>query len=324
MRTRRSKSSSDPVSEPHAARAERGEHHTAVLLHEAVDALALKSTSTVVDATLGGAGHARGIVEILGADGLFIGFDMDSDAVERANDALAHARPKIELINANFRHMKSELEKRGINYIDAALFDLGWSAYQLDAGRGFSFSRKEGQEDLLMTYAKTVTPQTLTAATIVNEWSEESIADILFGWGDERYSRRIAQAIVEQRAHKPFATAGELAETIYQAVPSSYAHGRLHPATKSFQALRIAVNDELGALTAGLESARTMLRHGRIAVITFHSTEDRVVKRIFAEWEKNGWGIRITKKPLTSSESEVKENPRARSAKLRVFEIKKS
>ena len=172
-----------------------------------------------------------------------------------------------------------------------------------------------------MTYAKAPSQGALTAETIVNTWGEESLSDIIFGWGQERFARRIARAIVERRAVKPFSTASELAEVVRSAVPPPARRGKTHPATKTFQALRIAVNDELGALTEGLTAAwHALLPGGRIAVITFHSIEDGLVKRFFADLEKKGEGIRLTKKPLPPSEKELQENPRSRSAKLRVIE----
>lgn len=293
-----------------------GTRHRSVLLHEAVKALDISSNDIVVDATLGGSGHAREIAAKLGPGGSFIGFDLDSDAVSRAKASLRGCTPRVELINANFRNIKEELRQRGIERIDKALFDLGWGSDQLEAGRGFSFL---SNEPLLMTYSKE--GGMLTAATIVNEWSERSIADVLFGWGEGRYARRIAKRIVERRAGKAFTTARELAEVIRAAVPPAYRHRKIHPATKTFQALRIAVNDELGALAEGLQGAREILSpNGRIAVITFHSIEDRLVKRRFLEWERAGKGRRLYKKPITASALEVRENPRARSAKLRVFE----
>ena len=307
MRTRRSQSSSDPVSS-----------HRSVLLHEAIDALDIQTNDVVLDATLGAAGHAREIAGKLGHGGSFVGFDLDSDAIDRAEAALSPLAVRRVLINANFRHLKKELEARGIERIDKALFDLGWSATQLEAGRGFSFL---SDEPLLMTYAKDLSRSALTAATIVNEWQESSLADIIFGWGEDRYSRRIARAIVERRERKPFTTARELAEVVRQAVPAPARRGRIHPATKTFQALRIAVNDEMGALRSGLDDAHELLAPGgRIAVITFHSIEDRAVKRLFLEWERGGRGRRVTKKPIVPTPEEVAENPRARSAKLRVFE----
>ncbi|MBM3261060.1 16S rRNA (cytosine(1402)-N(4))-methyltransferase RsmH, partial [Candidatus Kaiserbacteria bacterium] len=202
--------------------------------------------------------------------------------------------------------------------IDKALFDLGWSGYQLSAGRGFSFL---SDEPLLMTYVKDITSETLTAREIVNEWEEQSLIDIIAGWGEERYARRIAAAIVERRDQKPFETARDLGEVIKACVPSVYRYGRIHPATKTFQALRIAVNDELGSLQEGIASAYQMLAPGgRIAVITFHSIEDRIVKQTFVEWEKAKTGRRITKKPIVPTPEELAHNPRARSAKLRVIE----
>lgn len=292
--------------------------HRTVLLNEAVNFLEIASSDVIVDATLGGAGHARLITEHLGSEGIFIGFDLDADAIARTEDALWKAKCTKHLIRANFRTMQSELEARGIHEIDGALFDLGWSSFQLDVGRGFSFL---ADEPLAMTYTKDADERTLTAATIVNEWSEESLSDVIFGWGEERYSRRIAQMIVERRDRKPFTTSRELADAIKACVPPVYRFGRIHPATRTFQALRIAVNDELGALEDGIAAAWRMMRGGgRIAVITFHSIEDRIVKHRFIEWEKEGSGQKITRKPLLPTEEELSANPRARSAKLRVIE----
>ena len=278
--------------------------------------LDIHSDDIVVDATLGGAGHAQEIVKLLGPKGMFIGFDRDADAIQRGKDALIDTNVPVHLIEGNFRDLQKELEKVGIQKITKALFDLGWSSYQLDSGRGFSH---QADEPLMMTFSKGGGP--VTAAIAVNTWAEESLADIMYGFGEERYSRRIARAIVERRERKPFTTARELAEVIVEAVPVSYRHGRIHPATRTFQALRIAVNDELGALKQGLESAfETLEEGGRIAVITFHSIEDRAVKQLFAGFEKAGKGKKLTKKPVAPSREEVRENRRARSAKLRVFE----
>ena len=315
MRTRRSQSSSDPVSSGHPP-ASVGAGHVPVLLQEATSALALTPDDVVVDATLGGAGHASAIAEKLGKRGVLIGFDLDADAISRAKSALENVRPTVHLVLGNFRDLQRELERLKVPSITKALFDLGWSSYQLDSGRGFSF---RADEPLSMTYANP--PTGLTAATIVNEWGEESIADILFGWGEEHYSRRIAKAIVERRLHQPFTTSVELAEVIRAAVPPRYRHGKIHPATRSFQALRIAVNDELGALAEGVRSAwKHLLPAGRIAVITFHSIEDRMVKQMFAAWEASGQGKRSVRKPIRPGGEEVSANPRARSAKLRVIE----
>jgi 16S rRNA (cytosine1402-N4)-methyltransferase len=289
--------------------------HRSVLLQETLEALKIVRDDIVVDATLGGAGHAKAIVDQLGKKGMFVGLDADADAIERAQEKLAGSVPHRHLVKGNFKDIGKILGDLGIEHVTKVLFDLGWSSYQLDSGRGFSFQK---DEPLLMTYAKD--PDGLTAATIVNTWGEESIADIIYGWGDERYSRRIAKAIVARREEKPFQSALDLAETIKAAVPAPYRFGRIHPATKTFQALRIAVNDELGALKDGIRAAWEKLAPGgRIAVITFHSIEDREVKRLFAGLAKDG-GQLVTKKPIPPSAQEIQENPRARSAKLRVIQ----
>lgn len=314
MRTRRSQSSSDPVLSTEG----KSGKHTPVLLHEAIDSLSISEDDVVIDATLGGAGHAHAIAEKLSGKGTLIGFDLDPDAILRAQKILVDTKPNKYLVQANFRHLSDELRKLGISSITKALFDLGWSGHQLTAGRGFSFLT---DEPLLMTYGSPPKDGALTAGVIVNEWGEESIADIIFGWGEERYSRRIAKAIVARRSKVPFKTAADLADAIKSTVPPPYRYGRIHPATRTFQALRIAVNDELGALTEGLQAAwRALAPHGRIAVITFHSIEDRIVKRMFVEWEKTGEAIRISKKPIRPGAEEIQENPRVRSAKLRVIQ----
>ncbi len=321
MRTRHI-SSSDLVSSRktrHQSRLNKKDStgHKPVLLHEVVSALDVQPDDIVVDATLGGAGHAKELVKGLGGNGLFIGFDADRAAIERARAHLASAPAMIHLIHGNFRNMERELERLGVTTITKVLFDLGWSSYQLDSGRGFSFL---SDEPLLMTYGSGEHAE-LTAATIVNTWGQDSLADIFFGFGGERYSRRIAKAIVERRRKKPFETSRDLAETIIAATPPRYRRGKIHPATRTFQALRIAVNDELAALTEGLCAAwRLLSLRGRIAVISFHSLEDGVVKRAFSEWVRNGEGRLLPRKPIVPSREEVRENPRARSAKLRVIE----
>lgn len=305
MRTRQSSSSSDPVSS-----------HRSVLLHEVIENLVLKSDDVVVDATLGGAGHARAIAEHLGPKGTLIGVDEDSAALERGREALKNFPCTIHFVHGNFRDIATHLRKLNIIDISKIVFDLGWSAYQLDAGRGFSFL---SHEPLAMTYAENPLGR-LTADTIVNTWEESSLADIIWGWGEEQYARRIAKAIVDHRRLKTFATARELADLIKEAVPPAYRFGRIHPATKTFQALRIAVNDELGAITEALDATWNVLRPGgRIAVITFHSIEDRLVKEWMKQKEIDGHDF-ISKKAIKPSETELEENPRARSAKLRVIE----
>ena len=308
MRTRHI-SSSDPV-------LPRSEHQP-VLLHEVIRALDIQSGDTIVDATLGGGGHAAELVKGLGGNGLFIGFDADLSAIERARERLHGAEASVDLVHANFRDMEAELGKLGVREATKILFDLGWSSYQLDSGRGFSFLR---DDPLLMTYGSG-THAAVTASTVVNTWSEKTLADIIFAFGEERYSRRIARAIVERRKKRPFSAAKELAEVILGATPPGYRRGKIHPATRTFQAIRIAVNDELGALTDGISAAWNLLAEGgRIAVISFHSLEDRIVKRAFAEHAQRGEGRLIFKKPLVPGAEEMLANPRARSAKLRVIE----
>ena len=308
MRTRRLISPGNPML------VEKVGHRT-VLLLEAVESLAIQKDDVVVDATLGGAGHAKEMAKRLGEHGVFIGFDADEDAIGRAKIALKDSKAPVHLIHANFRHMRAEIEKIGVTRVDKVLFDLGWSGFQLTAGRGFSFL---SDEPLSMAYDK---DQSLSAYVIVNEWQEESLADVIFGWGEERYSRRIASAIVAARERSPIRTAKELADIVKAAVPASARYGRMHPATKTFQALRIAVNDELGALEESLRNTWQILEEGgRMAVISFHSLEDRIVKQRFVSLEEKGEGTRITRKPIVPSTEELSDNPRARSAKLRVIE----
>lgn len=306
----------------------RGGEHRSVLLQEVLDGLEIEPGDIVLDTTLGGGGHAREIAKMLGGNGMLIGFDLDGGAIERARLALADAKCRVEFVRDNFRHLGRVLDRLGIREVTKVLFDLGMSSYQLNldsglpaeasaqAGRGFSFL---SDESLAMTYSSE--SEGVTAATIVNDWAEESIADILFGFGQERYARRIAKALVERRARGRFTSARELAEAVASAVPSAYRRGRIHPATRTFQALRIAVNDELGALAEALPAAWQKLRAGgRIAVISFHSIEDRMVKQRFREWEKEGRGRLVNKKPIVPGSEEIAHNPRSRSAKLRVFE----
>ena len=309
MRTRLLPSSNDSVVSEHSG-------HTTVLLHEAIEILEIKPSDIVVDATLGGAGHFGLIADTLDETGTLIGFDLDESAIARAHTRVHETRAQTLFVHDNFRHIEKDLREKNISHVDKVVFDLGWSGYQLSAGRGFSFL---ADEPLRMTYSDGDTG--LTAREIVNEWAEESIADILYGWGEETAARRIAHAIVEARARAPIETSKQLGEIIREAVPAFMRHRRIHPATKSFQALRIAVNDELGALKDGLLSAWHMLATGgRISVITFHSIEDRIVKNIFAEWEHDGSGVRINRHVITPSSEELHNNPRARSAKLRCIE----
>lgn len=290
--------------------------HDTVLLNEAVDGLSLEAGDVVVDATLGGAGHFRSLFGKLDSGGTLIGIDADEDAIERARAAVAGKEgPRVELAHTNFRNLGQVLDERGIEKIDAALFDLGWSAYHLESGRGFSFKM---HEPLIMTYG---TPgEGESAAELVNSATEEELSDIFYTYGEERFARQIARSIVKARKGSAILTTDGLVAAIEAGTPSWYHHRKLHPATKTFQALRIAVNDELGALREGLSTAMERLAcKGRIAVITFHSIEDRIVKQMFREAAHAGKGSLVNRKPILPSEEELSLNPRARSAKLRIF-----
>ena len=295
--------------------------HDTVLLAEAVDSLSVQPDDTVVDATLGGAGHFALLMSKLGAKGTLIGIDADHSALERAQLHLQTVpeatRPKVILIEDNFSNLSSILARAGEESPDKVLFDLGWSGFQLSTGRGFSF---RADEPLLMTYGDPKNAET-TAGDLVNHLSEVSLADTIFALGEERFARGIARSIVAAREAQPILTTFALVEAIEAGVPGWYRHRRLHPATKTFQALRIAVNDELGALRSGLAAALAALSPGgRIAVITFHSIEDRIVKSMLRDAAYAGQGILVCKKPIIASLVELTRNPRARSAKLRVFE----
>lgn len=295
--------------------------HDTVLLSEAVEALNVQPGDSVVDTTIGGAGHFSLLLEKLGSAGTLVGIDADHEAIERAQTALTAvseaSRPHVVLIEDNFTNLTSILAQAGVESPDKVLFDLGWSGFQLSRGRGFSFRE---DEPLLMTYGDPEKAEN-TAADLVNHLSEASLADTIFALGEERFARGIARSIVLAREEAPIDTTFALVAAIEAGVPGWYKHRRLHPATKTFQALRIAVNDELGALRSGLSSALSSLAvGGRIAVITFHSIEDRIVKTMFRDAAYAGMGTLVNKKPLVPGSLELSHNPRARSAKLRVFE----
>jgi 16S rRNA (cytosine1402-N4)-methyltransferase len=292
--------------------------HDSVLMSEVLEALDIQPADVVVDGTLGGAGHFGRILSQLGAEGVLVGIDADREAIGRAQAVLdADARkklPTVHIVHDNFRNLTSILSSLNIEAIDKVLFDLGWSGFQIASPRGFSF---QNDEPLLMSYGE----EGETAASIVNSSSEKELADIIFVYGEERFARSIAHAIVSARAKGRLLTTGALVEAILAGTPRAYHKGKTHPATKTFQALRIAVNDELGALKQGLASALEALRPGgRIAVISFHSIEDRIVKEILRFAVEEGLGTLVAKKPIVPSRTELLANRRARSAKLRVFE----
>ncbi|MDB5265125.1 MAG: Ribosomal small subunit methyltransferase [Parcubacteria group bacterium] len=291
--------------------------HDTVLLQESVDALVIAPGDIVVDATLGGAGHFKLILSKLGAKNTLMGIDADTQAIERAQKVVTEAGSPadVRLVEGNFKDLGAILDAQNIKEIDKILFDLGWSGFQLALGRGFSF---RVDEPLSMTYGD---PEASTnAKDLVNHLSEESLADLIFTLGEERFARGIARSIVEAREEKEIETTFELVAAIEAGTPSWYHHRRLHPATKTFQALRIAVNDELGALREGLAVALARLAPGgRIAVISFHSIEDRIVKSTLRD-AAHECGTLVTRKPIVPSSAETAQNPRARSAKLRVYE----
>ena len=301
--------------EQHTPRGKEPRHDT-VLLKEAVEALAIQPAETVVDATLGGAGHFAAILERLGEGGTVVGIDADAAAVNRARETYARdrrpERPVAHLVNDNFRNIARVLERLGVGQVDAALFDLGWSGFQLADVRGFSF---QNDEPLIMTYGESDT----TAADLVNTLGEEALADLIYTYGEERFARGIAKAIVATRSHERILTTHALVEAVKEGTPRFY-HTKINPATKTFQALRIAVNDELGSIRDGLSATLDLLAPGgRLAVITFHSIEDRIVKNLFRDATASGRGELATKKPVVPSKAEIISNRRARSAKLRVF-----
>jgi len=289
-------------------------HHDTVLLEEAINVLEIAPNDVVVDATVGGAGHFARLLSILDSSGTLIGIDADADAIERARTVVSKQTTRIELVEDNFRNLASILDRLNISKIDKSLFDLGWSGFQLDSGRGFSFQK---DEPLLMTYGKNTSH---SVAEIINSSSENELTDILRTFGEERFARPIAHEIVHERQNARILTTSDLVSVIETATPVWYQHKRVHPATRTFQALRIAVNDELGAIREGLTSAIERTNSGgRIAVITFHSIEDRIVKHLFRDFADNKKGTVVTRKPIVPSSKEVTDNRRARSAKLRVF-----
>ncbi len=297
--------------------------HTPVLLKEVMEYLNPEPGDVILDATVNGGGHAREILKKIGPEGTLIGIERDSAILEKLKSRMGGAE-NIILINGNFRDLDELIAPFKITELDGALFDLGMSSLQLEppegaAGRGFSFQK---DEPLLMNFKREIGPSDLTAADIVNKWSEQDIKEILYEYGEERYGRRIASAIAERREKRPIETTFDLVDIIRTSVPPNYRNSRkINCCTKTFQALRIAVNDELGALKEGIAKAWEMLAPGaRIAVISFHSLEDRIVKIFFRGLKAAGEGKILTKKPVTASEEEKKENPRSRSAKLRVCE----
>lgn len=291
--------------------------HIPVLLKESIDSLAIVAEDSVVDGTFGGGGHSSLLLERYGTTITLTCVDLDEAAQERYQKRIVERFPECHthFVHDNFKSVASILAQSGEKNVSKVLLDLGTSTFQLLADtRGFSFM---SDAPLSMTFSHAGAHTGFTAATIVNEWQEDSIADIIYGYGEDRMARKIARAIVLARVSAPIKTSKELADIIAGAIPR---RGRIHPATKTFQALRIAVNDELAVISEALEQWWQQLPvGGRISVITFHSLEDRIVKR----WiQQQTDGVAITKKPIAPSLEELTHNPRSRSAKLRCIEKK--
>lgn len=305
--------------------------HKPVLPRETISLLDPKPGGVFIDATLGGGGHAAQILDKTSPDGILIGIDRDPEAISYARERLAPFGDRARIHEANYRDIRSIAQAEGREQVDGILFDLGVSSHELESGRGFSFQRDEPL-DMRMS----PTQDTLTAEDIVNAYDESELADLIHEFGEERYARRVARAIVDRRKHGAIRTTGELVDVIQRAIGGRYRGQRIHCATRTFQALRIAVNDELGAVEMGLAGAAELVKPGgRICAISFHSLEDRIVKLTFRrlsgkcecppERPECICGARvmvriITKRPIIADYDEIRENPRSRSAKLRCAE----
>ncbi|MBT4937450.1 16S rRNA (cytosine(1402)-N(4))-methyltransferase RsmH [Candidatus Peregrinibacteria bacterium] len=303
--------------------------HTPVLLNEVIEALSLKKGSVVIDGTLGLGGHSEKILEYIIPNGLLIGIDQDTRNIKEAKKKLKAYEKNTKIVHDNFRNIEEVLKKLKVKKVDGILLDLGLSSVHVDkADRGFSF-QSDGPLDMRMN-----SEQEITAATIVNSYTEKDLADVIYEYGEERMSRRIARSIVEKRKIQKFQTTRELAIVIESVIKQK--HTSKHPALLTFQALRIAVNDELNALESVLEQSMGLLSlGGRLAVISYHSLEDRMVKHFFRKQARQCICPKesplctchhspqlniITKRPIRPTDKEISENPRARSGKMRVAE----
>ncbi len=292
--------------------------HVSVLGHEIGVWLISKQSATILDCTVGYGGHAEMLLASSQGRTTVIGVDQDPQAIEFSRRRLLRFGDRVVLRQGNYRDLKLHLAETGIATVDGVLFDFGVSSPQLDdPSRGFSFQR-EGPLDMRMNQTTGK-----TAADLVNGSSERDLADLIFQYGEERYARRIARAIVQERQRRPVETTGALASIIARSVPSFYRHGRIHCATRTFQALRIAVNQEIDFLESSIRDAAAVLAEGgRICAISFHSLEDRIVKHTFRSLSQGPEATLsiLTKKPILPSPAECETNPRSRSAKLRVAE----
>ena len=306
-------------------------NHTTVLLQETVDGLNIRPDGIYVDCTLGGAGHSEYLVQQLNDQGRLICFDQDTTAIENAKIRLTNHLDKVTFVHANFRYIKEKLNELGIEKVDGILYDLGVSSPQLDTPeRGFSYNH-DAPLDMRMDMTAP-----LSAYHVVNEWDFNDLMRIFYRYGEEKFSKQIARKIEEARKHAPIETTGQLVELIKDGIPAPARRKGGHPAKRVFQAIRIAVNDELGAAEQSLQDAIDLLAvNGRISVITFHSLEDRITKTIFKEAASYPElppnlpvipeGMEptlklVTRKPILPSEEELLHNNRSRSAKLRIAE----
>ena len=304
--------------------------HTPIMVSDVLDLLKPERGGVFVDGTLGGGGHAEAVLSRLGENGTLYGIDSDDDALQAASARLSRFGDRFTPIKGNFFDMKELLLARGVTAADGILLDLGVSSYQLDAAeRGFSY-KQEAPLDMRMDRQAP-----LSAKNVVNEWPEAELRRIFWEYGEEKFSGRIAQRIVEQRAIRPIETTTELAALIKGAIPAKFRNEPQHPARRCFQAIRIAVNGELDGLEAAIRSAHDLLNPGgRLAVLTFHSLEDRIVKNTFRSFEnpctcpksapvcicgKKPTAAVLTRHPIVASEQEQKENSRSTSAKLRAI-----
>ena len=290
--------------------------HEPVLLNETIRILDPKPGEFFIDGTLGGGGHSKAILERVGAAGMLLGTDWDNDAVSRFEKENKSRGKRVLVRNANYRQIPDILKKEKLPHADGLLLDLGFSSDQIEsAEKGFSF-QYEGPLD--MRYAK----EGETAAEVVNGLKEEELADIFWKFGDERFSRQIAKRIVEERRKKRILTTTRFAEVVASAFPARFRNGKVNPATKVFQALRIYVNREFENVESILGNLNECVKSGgRVAVISFHSSEDRIVKKRFGELVKAGRAKSLTKKPIAPTREEIKRNPRSRSAKLRAIQL---
>ena len=305
--------------------------HKSVLLEETIDGLRVKPDGTYVDGTLGGAGHAQEVCRRLSAKGRFIGIDQDQDAIVAASERLSAYGDRVQIIRSNYCYMANELKNLGIQKVDGIVLDLGVSSYQLDnEERGFTY-RVDAPLDMRMNR-----DDSFTASDVINKYDKQELTRVISGYGEERWASRIAEFIVKARKDKPIETTFELVDVIKAAIPASARRTGPHPAKRTFQAVRIEVNEELSRLEGAIDAFLDVLAPGgRLCIITFHSLEDRIVKEVFNRRAnpctcpkefpvcicgKKADIKKITGKPVTASRQELECNPRARSAKLRVAE----